>query len=390
MEWEVLSGTASWQNHNGVRSVFLGISEHLGSRTVLIGPYHPRANQPDGIWLPSRRYSRPDDYFDALLRDDETDQMLKEALSHVEIVHLHSGSVLTYRVLRVIETMATRPKVIVHVHTHYIDYCLVRFGPVKGYFASRAVSQLYQYQARMADMIIFPSVWARNALGPDMGLSLDDPRVVIWSAPVQEYACSEQDAVISDDINGILVPSMRYLFYAGRLGKEKHIDEMIQLFGWIRTIDPHLALVISGFGNQSPFRKVAVKMGVGDWVYFTGQVSEGAVCAYSKGAVAAINSCPNDTQSLGSLRQMLCGLPLIAPANTVLADHIIESGGGVIFDGSRSCPSPKVMRELKLVLTKDEVRAQRGKLARQYVLDNFSPEGQYAALDAHYARLLTG
>jgi glycosyltransferase involved in cell wall biosynthesis len=384
--------SASRQNHNGVLAVVRGINDYLGSRAILIGPEHPRALETDGIWLPSRCYSSGDDYFDVLLSDSMTRNKLRETLSTLDIVHLHSGSILNYRVLKVIESMSVRPKVIVHVHTHYLDYNLIRFGKAISTVTTPILTQLYSYQARMADLIIFPSVWAREALGPDMGLSQADSRAVVWSAPVQEFSCSEQDSLITDASHGTLVPGTPYLFFAGRLGKEKYLDRMIHLFGWIRSvIDPRLILVVSGFGDQTPYRKIAIAEGLGDKVFFTGQVSEGAVCSHSKGAIAAISCCRNDTQALGNLRQMLCGLPLIAPEDTVLSDHIRRADGGVVFDGtSRSFLSTREIFELISLLTDDVVRAQKGANARQYVLDNFAAERQYAALDALYASLHAG
>lgn len=382
---------ASRHGHNGVQAVVLELNKHLGPETAtVIGPEHPRSVEIDGIFFPSRCYSKHDDYYDIYLSDYATGEALRDALLNLDIVHLHSVSAMTFRTLRVIQSMPIRPKVVFHVHTHYPDYNRMRFGPKKSRVTIPPITWLHRYHAWMADMIIFPSDWARDELGPIIGLEKNDPRVVVWSAPVEEYICEVENLQIVDSVNGILPSDTPYLSFVGRLSDEKNLGRLIKLYREIHSlIAPKLALVITGSGDQTPYRKIAVSEGVSHKVFFTGQVSEGGVCLLSRGAIAAISYCRNETQALGNLRQMLY-VPLIAPAGTVLEEHIRKSGGGFTFDGTKDFLSGMEVLALDLILNDRATRAEMSDRARQYVLRNFNSRDQYDSLDAHYARLLAG
>lgn len=389
---KVAQVSASVQGHQGVLAVMRGIHDHLGPETsTLIVPAHPRSSVVDGILLPSKCHWASDDYFDVHLFDYATHAALQDALSHFDIVHLHSVSVLTSRTLIAILAMpkAIRPKVVFHVHTHYPAYNRARLGKTKSLVTIPIITELYRFHASLADMIVFPSDWARDELGPIFGLRQGDPRVVVWSAPVEEFSYGKQVLTIRDDVNGLLAPGTPYLSFIGRLSEEKNVAKMIRLYRWIHNvIDPRLVLVLTGSGDQAPYREIAAYEGVAKSVFFTGQVTEGGVCAISREAVAAASCCTNETEALGNLRQMRCRLPLIAPANSVLEEHIRKSDGGFAFDGTRDFLSNPEMLAINSLLADKAVNAEKGENARRYVLDYFSPERQFAALDEHYARLL--
>jgi len=101
--------------------------------------------------------------------------------------------------------------------------------------------------------------------------------------------------------------------YVGRLDAEKHLPVLMRAFIRVKSVMPHVHLVIVGDGTERPIlQAMAHDLGVSRDVTLTGRVSdEDLVSLHKVGTVFCMPS-PAELQSIATLEAMASGQPIVA------------------------------------------------------------------------------
>jgi len=101
--------------------------------------------------------------------------------------------------------------------------------------------------------------------------------------------------------------------YVGRLDAEKHLPVLMRAFVRVKSVMPHVHLLIVGDGTERPLLEaMAHELGLARDVTLTGRVSdEDLVALHTAGTVFCMPS-PAELQSIATLEAMASGQPVVA------------------------------------------------------------------------------
>jgi 1,2-diacylglycerol 3-alpha-glucosyltransferase len=120
--------------------------------------------------------------------------------------------------------------------------------------------------------------------------------------------------------------------FCGRLGKEKGIDDLIDLWKYNINITKDMYLMIIGNG---PYREVleeqANKAELGDRVVFTGAIMHDQLPPYYAASNAYATASLSDTYSISMLEAQASGLPVIQRFDPENIDQIKVGVNGWLF-----------------------------------------------------------
>ena len=118
-------------------------------------------------------------------------------------------------------------------------------------------------------------------------------------------------------------PDECVLLYAGRLAKEKNIEE---LFHFLQKCPPEQRLVLAGGGPDQPrLEKVAQELGIQNRLIFTGLIPPQHMPDYYQAGDIFVSASTSETQGLTYMEAMASALPLLCRADECL-DGVVENG----------------------------------------------------------------
>ncbi len=119
------------------------------------------------------------------------------------------------------------------------------------------------------------------------------------------------------------------LLNLGRLGGEKNLGELMELFAEAREQNDHLKFLIVGDGPaREDLEKQARKLGVAENVIFTGMVEPSQVQNYYQLGDVFVSASTSETQGLTYIEAAANGLPLLCRQDDCLADVLEEGQNG--------------------------------------------------------------
>ncbi len=119
------------------------------------------------------------------------------------------------------------------------------------------------------------------------------------------------------------------LLNLGRLGTEKNLPELITLFGEARKQNDKLVFLIVGDGPaREELQKQAGKLGLSEYVIFTGMVSPAQVQNYYQLGDVFVSASTSETQGLTYIEAAANGLPLLCRQDDCLLDVLQEGENG--------------------------------------------------------------
>lgn len=119
------------------------------------------------------------------------------------------------------------------------------------------------------------------------------------------------------------------LLNLGRLGGEKNLGELMELFAEAREQNDHLKFLIVGDGPaRENLEKQARKLGVAENVIFTGMVEPSQVQNYYQLGDVFVSASTSETQGLTYIEAAANGLPLLCRQDDCLADVLEEGQNG--------------------------------------------------------------
>ena len=123
------------------------------------------------------------------------------------------------------------------------------------------------------------------------------------------------------------------LLNLGRLGTEKNLSELIELFSVALAHTPNLTLLIVGDGPaRKDLEEMSAKLGVADHVIFTGMVDPNQVHKYYQLGDIFVSASTSETQGLTYIEAAANGLPLLCRRDPCLDDVLVEGRNGYEYE----------------------------------------------------------
>ena len=213
---------------------------------------------------------------------------------------------------------------IVHTyHTLYEQY--VTYLVPSRRVGRTLVRVLTRERLKKVKMVVAPTVKVENALH---GYGVENPISVVPSGICLEQhhkRLSSEERLRRRRALGIR-DDQRVLLNLGRLGTEKNLGELMELFAQALKDNGNMVFLIVGDG---PARKAleaqAARLGISDKVIFTGMVEPGQVQNYYQLADVFASASTSETQGLTYAEALAAGVPVLCRADPCLL--------GVVRDG---------------------------------------------------------
>ena len=152
----------------------------------------------------------------------------------------------------------------------------------------------------------------------------------------------------------------RLLLVVGRLGKEKNIGFIIDVFARIYSRHPDTKLVIVGGGpEETALRSQAGELGVSDGVIFTGMVDKDEVAKYYCSSYLFVFSSVTETQGLVLGEAKAAGIPSVAVRALGVSEMISDGEDGYLVENSKE----QFENKLELLLNDEHLRNKMAKAA---------------------------
>jgi 1,2-diacylglycerol 3-alpha-glucosyltransferase len=216
---------------------------------------------------------------------------------------------------------------IVHTyHTLYEQYVTYIFPSQR--IGSWLVGKLSKYRLRKADAVIVPTGKVENVL---KNYGLQNPIHVVPSGIALEQhkqRITEEERKRRRSALGIPEDAL-VLLNLGRLGTEKNLTEVVELFAVARLHNSKLILLIVGDGPaRQELEDKTSQLGLSDYVIFTGMVAPEEVHAYYQLGDVFVSASTSETQGLTYVEAAANGLPLLCRKDPCLDGVLIEGYNG--------------------------------------------------------------
>lgn len=121
--------------------------------------------------------------------------------------------------------------------------------------------------------------------------------------------------------------------YIGRLDAEKHLSVLMRAFVRVKSVMPHVHLLIVGDGtDRNNLENLAHELGVARDVTLTGRVSDEDLLALHKVGTVFCMPSPAELQSIATLEAMASGLPVVAVNAGALGELCQDGRNGYLTD----------------------------------------------------------
>lgn len=300
----------------------------LGHEVYIIAHYHEDAIE-DPYVIRIKGYRLPMKGMKEYRIGKVTRKLVRQMIGyHFDIIHCHTE----FTMGRLGRRAAKKTGVpVVHTyHTMYEDY--VHFvskmlaKPLR--FAAKWYSKWF---ANQADVVIFPTIKVKNTFD---GYGFKGPGHII---PTGIYLEKFQDDQY--DPNRLQQMKEQYglnqakivLLFLGRVSREKSIADLLEQYANVASKD--VLLLIVGDGPDKPeFVDIIHRLGIDDFVIFTGMVAPEDVGQYYRLADLFVNFSVTETQGLTYIESLASGTPLLVKYDDNLSGVVDEGVNGYTFE----------------------------------------------------------
>ena len=212
-------------------------------------------------------------------------------------------------------------------HTLYEQYLTSYFIPSKrvGDFLAKFLSRK---RLRHVDTLVAPTQKVENTL---QHYGMRAPISVVPSGISLEQhhqRLSHEERMARRRALGI-ADDDQVLLNLGRLGGEKNLGELLNLFAEARQKNENLKFLIVGDGPaREDLEKQAKRLGIAEYVIFTGMVPPDEVQNYYQLGDVFVSASTSETQGLTYIEAAANGLPLLCRQDDCLADVLQEGENG--------------------------------------------------------------
>ena len=132
-----------------------------------------------------------------------------------------------------------------------------------------------------------------------------------------------------------IADDQQVLLNLGRLGTEKNLPELLDMFCQAREQNDRLVFLIVGDGPaREELERIARKRNIADHVIFTGMVAPGEVHHYYQLGDVFVSASTSETQGLTYIEAAANGLPLLCRQDDCLLDVLKEGENGYEYTNS--------------------------------------------------------
>ena len=216
---------------------------------------------------------------------------------------------------------------IVHTyHTLYEQYVTYIFPSQR--IGTFFVGKLSKYRLRKADAVVAPTAKVETVL---KNYGLRNPIHVVPSGIALEQhkqRVTEEERKRRRSALGIPEDAL-VLLNLGRLGTEKNLTEVLDLFAMARLQNSKLMLLIVGDGPaRKELEEKAAQLDVSEYVIFTGMVAPEQVYAYYQLGDVFVSASTSETQGLTYVEAAANGLPLLCRKDPCLDGVLVDGCNG--------------------------------------------------------------
>ena len=223
---------------------------------------------------------------------------------------------------------------IVHTyHTLYEQYVTYIFPSQK--LGSYFVGFLSKFRLRKADAIVAPTPKVETAL---KNYGVHNPIHVIPSGiALEQHKERITEAERQEKRKALGIPEDHtVLLNLGRLGTEKNLTELIELFSFALSHHRKLTMLIVGDGPaRHELEELSEKLGVSENVVFTGMVDPSEVHKYYQLGDIFVSASTSETQGLTYVEAAANGLPLLCRRDPCLDGVLVEGENGYEYEAEQ-------------------------------------------------------
>lgn len=263
------------------------------------------------------------------------------------------------------------------MHTIYEDYThFIVKGETLNYIAKPAARLLTRSFSNSANKVIVPTSKIEDLL---ISYGSKVPMAIIPTGIELDMFSSKNDA--ADSLSSLreeygIAPTDKVLLFLGRISKEKNIDELFNILAGYLPLKPNVKFLLVGGGSEvDELKHLSHELGISEQVIFAGKKPWNEIGRYYHLGDIFINASQSETQGLTYIEALASGMPIVAKADRVLDDVLIEGENGFSFTDKDSLVSA-----LDKLLNDDSLRQKMGIAAAKSV-EKFT--------GAHYARAVS-
>ena len=231
----------------------------------------------------------------------------------------------TFQYAQRIAKLAEAP--LIHTyHTMYDRY--VGYVIPSERIGRRMVKQFIRTRMKKVDTIIAPTTKVEDTL-QKYGLK-NNIQIVPSGISLKQHTHRLTEEERKQKRNALGIPDNHtVLINLGRLGTEKNLGELLQLFAKTLQSEPELTFLIVGDGPaREDLQKQAKRLGISEHVIFTGMVPPSEVQNYYQLGDIFVSASTSETQGLTYIEAAANGLPLLCRQDDCLADVLEEGENG--------------------------------------------------------------
>jgi 1,2-diacylglycerol 3-alpha-glucosyltransferase len=175
----------------------------------------------------------------------------------------------------------------------------------------------------------------------------------------------------------------RIVLYAGRIGKEKNLDLLIDAFARVAAEDPSVRLFVAGCGPyETKLRERASALSCGSRIHFTGALDKPDLGSYYRAADAFMFASTTETQGLVLVEAMAHGLP-VAAVDCPVSREIVSGDAGLLADDDAEA----FARAVGQLLHDDPAHRERRRQAAVAAARPFAVDDLVDRLESLYERV---
>lgn len=339
--------------------------ERSGHKVAVLAPEYPGAREFDAVASPRRvfRFKSHGLFFspeDKLVVPSER-RKVYGVLDRLEpdIVHVQSE----FRLCRMAVKYAISKGIplVMTAHTNWEQLIKLYLPFLTDSFARNFVRGRMGMMCNSADHVIVPTKAMRELI---LGYGVNSPISVIPTGVFREdFELGREEAEHSVSRWLKLFPELvgkRVLLTAGRIGGEKNIAFLLEVFKRLASDDPGLRLVIAGDGPyRETLERMARRLGLEDRVLFLGFVARAKMKELYNLAEVFIFASRVESQGMVVIESMMAGTPVVAIGEMGTRELMDGDNGGFMVEADLDAFTEKV----RLLLSDQELRRRKAEEA---------------------------
>ncbi|HEY5095365.1 MAG TPA: glycosyltransferase [Candidatus Eremiobacteraceae bacterium] len=306
---------------NGLVTSVVGAAHALrrrGHRVIVVAPAHKDAPDDDPDVFRFRSTSFP--FYPQLRMAFPLPASLLTSLPRMPFDIIHSHSFFFVGCLGAYLAQRRQTPLVFTYHTLFTQY--THYLPLQRDFAKSRFIWLSREFSNRCDRIIVPTHFTAAELN---GYGVNKPIDVL---PTGVDLRIFKGGSVAPETHRARCGGEIALF-AGRLGKEKNLDLVLDAFAQTAVRLPRARLIIAGEGpHENELRKHAAALECADRIEFTGALEKADLGSWYRAADAFVFASTTETQGLVLVEAMAHGVPVVAVDCPVSR----EVGGGVAVE----------------------------------------------------------